>query len=226
MTASLPADKLQALCASLSDFAWRRSAHLQRWHSLIRSLSFACWVICRGQLFLHRFINVIHGIKSPRHHVHISVEVRRDCAMWLKFLHNHNGVCLMRDWQYLSSSQLRLFSDASDWGLAVILGTRWVQGHWPDTWQFLHINIREFCPLYLASLSWGSQVVSHSLTFILDNLVVVVVVNKGSTNTQSCFTFCKPWLFSPCLLIAVSRHDKKGKKRCILLLNYIQFMQQ
>lgn len=99
--------------------------------------------------------------------------------MWLHFLDNYNGMpyCI----KYFTSDQLNLFSDASDWGFAVIFGSHWVQGQCPLNWCSLHINICEFFPLYLVLAIWGAHFAGWVISFSVDNLVVVQVVNKAST---------------------------------------------
>lgn len=81
----------------------------------------------------------------------------------------------------MSSPQLSLFSDASNWGFAVIFRTHWAQGRWPREWLDRHINAREFFPIYLAMDLWGSAWSGHVITFFSDNVAVVQVINHAAS---------------------------------------------
>lgn len=156
MQARQSTEKLHTLRHAIASFSKCWTACLQEWQSLIGSKSFACCVIRPGRLFLHRLICAILSFSSPRHRIHITSPIRDDCAMWLSFPQSSNGVYILCPWKHMSSAQLRLFSDASDWGYAVIFFTHWAQGKWACVWRYQHISALEFSLIYLTLHLWGA----------------------------------------------------------------------
>lgn len=185
MEASLPLDKLTACREKLTKFSRSRSVRLREWQSLIGTLSFAAKVVRPGRPYIRRFINAIRGCTKPHHHIKLASAIRRDCAMWLNFLSQFNGISIIRACTQVTSLQIHLRTDASGWGYSAIYGDQWFQGHWPPAWQHIHINTKEFFPILLAAHTWGHLWSGHDIKFLCDSQTVVHVINKASTRDRN-----------------------------------------
>lgn len=112
MQARLPTEKVVALRSLLHSFGVCLTARLQEWQSLIGTQSLAGLIgqvvrfhVGLSMLFVALLIHIIISVSSA---------VRHDRAMWLSFLESYNGVSLLCDWKYSSSSQMHFSSDTSD----------------------------------------------------------------------------------------------------------------
>ena len=93
--------------------------------SLIGTLNFACKVVVPGRVFLRRFIDLTCGMRKPRNMVRLNIEARLDMIERKTLFHNCNGVAIILHDACASSDVIRLYSDASLRGFAVIYGKRW-----------------------------------------------------------------------------------------------------
>lgn len=82
----------------------------------------------------------------------------------------------------LDSLHLHFYTDASNWGYAAVLGSRWFQPPWDESGLlYYHISIKEFFPIYLALLTWGDGIRNSTLTFHCDDQVIVEVIHNVTT---------------------------------------------
>ena len=88
---------------------------------------------------------------------------------------------LFRNPTWSSSDSIRLFSDASDLGYAVVLGGKWAFGEWPHLWKTYHINVREMFPITLSLQLWGNLLANHRIVFMTDNEAVAICINKQTS---------------------------------------------
>lgn len=62
-------------------------------------------------------------------------QVKEDLSVWYDFLCNFNGSSMFLPDIWLSSSELRLYTDASGAvGYAAVFGSQWFIGEWNDSW--------------------------------------------------------------------------------------------
>jgi hypothetical protein len=178
---SLPRDKLIKAVDMLRALQHRRTVTLCELQSCIGFLNFACKCVDMARPFLRRLIDLTMGVSRPRHHIRLTREARRDIATWLAMLCSFNGSSLMKERFWTPANSLRLYSDASNSGYAVVYGSRWAYGEWPDGWKQYHITIKEMYPLALAVHLWGGFMSNSRVLFMTDNEAVAKCVQKQSS---------------------------------------------
>ena len=74
-----------------------------------------------------------------------------------------------------------LTSDASgSWGCGAFTSTsQWFQLALPDSWQEVHITVKELLPIVLAAATWGPLWLGFTVSCRCDNAAVVAIVNSG-----------------------------------------------
>ena len=87
LEARLPRDKLQKCAEFISEFLRRKKVTLREMQSLVGLLNSACSVICPGRAFLHRLIDLTHGVRLSHHLIKLTGEAKTD----LKSLGNGRG---------------------------------------------------------------------------------------------------------------------------------------
>jgi len=111
--ARLPEDKLQKCHTLLCMFYLRRKVTLKELQSLIGLLNFTCSVILPGRAFLRRLIDLTIGIQHPYHCVRLNKDVKADLQVWMQFLAGFNGHAFFLDDLWVTSTSLKLFTDAA-----------------------------------------------------------------------------------------------------------------
>ena len=122
----LPADKLQRLIQSVSEWANRKSCTRKDLESLVGTLQDAAKVIPSGRSFVRRAINLISTAKHQHHFIRLSAQFWADMLWWKLFAAIWNGASLLIN---SNSTEVLLTSDASGlWGVGLGRGTngsRW-----------------------------------------------------------------------------------------------------
>ena len=186
MEARLPQDKIQKCRDMLNWFLTMEKVTLKQLQSLIGLLNFACNIIIPGRAFLRRLINLTIGIQKPFYRIRLTKEVKADLEVWLQFIANFNGKCMFLPEQFLSSSTLKLYTDASGAvGYAAIFGSQWLYGLWNDNWRHRNIAVLEFYPIVLAVETWATYLQNKCVLFNTDNMALVHVINKQTTKDKS-----------------------------------------
>ena len=131
MQVRLPTEKLVKATSLINRIYKCRKVVLRNLLSLIGFLSFACLVVPPGRSFLRRLINLTIGLSRLHHYVTLNSEARADIDAWRIFLVSFNGRSFVLDQSFLSSSAIKLYTDAStDVGFAVVFGKKWTSGTW------------------------------------------------------------------------------------------------
>lgn len=123
--ARLPPEKLHNLMQLLCVFRKKRSVPLLKWQSLIGHLSFTSRVVRPGRPYIRKLIDRIKGFTNPRHYIKVTGEIRRDCAVWISFLQDYNGVSLLSPLRDISFNHIQFSTDASNWGFAAVMQDEW-----------------------------------------------------------------------------------------------------
>ena len=87
----------------------------------------------------------------------------------------------MRQPTWTSSNAICLYSDASNLGYAVVLGSKWAYGEWPPLWSSYHIAVKELYPIVLSLHLWGHLLANHRLLFFTDNEAVSICIKKQTS---------------------------------------------
>ena len=182
MEARLPEEKIKKCIDLLQLWKNKKKITLRELQSLVGSLNFACQVVIPGRTFLRRLINLTIGVTQPHHRIRLSRGARLDMSLWLLFLKNFNGRSFILEDQWLTSTSLSLYTDASgSWGYGAILGSKWFHGKWPTEWKKLNIIILELFPIVVALEIWGPMIANKCILLFTDNLALVEVINKQSS---------------------------------------------
>ena len=93
-----------------------------------------------------------------------------------------NGYTLLTGDRFISSSSLRLFTDAAgSKGFGLTHGQHWAYGPFSSKVQQFHINILELYPIALAVKLFGLNWHNKNILFISDNLSIVYCLNKQTS---------------------------------------------
>ena len=85
-----------------------------------------------------------------------------------------------------SPSAAQLTSDASGgWGCGGYTSTgQWFQLQWPESWQSVHITVKELVPIVIACVLWGNAWKGKTIRCRCDNAAVVAIVRSGTSKHQ------------------------------------------
>lgn len=86
MTVRIPKAKIEEISHKILDMLSHKKCTLRQMQSLIGSLNFACRAVVPGKPFCRRLISAICGLTKPHHHLNITVSMKEDLKLWLKFL--------------------------------------------------------------------------------------------------------------------------------------------
>lgn len=152
---------------------------LKQLESLIGLLNFACNIVLPGRAFLRRLIYLTIGIKKEYYRIRMTKQVKKDLEFWFSFLKNFNRSCMFLPDMWVSSSELRLYTDASgSVGYAAVFGSQWFKGEWNNKWQYQNITVLELYPIVLAVKLWSKYMANRCILFNTDNQALVHVINK------------------------------------------------
>ena len=176
----LPADKLERLLQTTSEWLTRRSCTRRELESLIGVLQHACKVIRPGRAFLRRAIALLCVAKQPHHHIRLNNEFRSDLMWWSVFGSHWNGAALLTTPH--TANLIIVTSDASgSWGCGAWSGSAWFQLQWDAATALKQIAIKEMIPIIIAAAIWGHSWKGSTVQALCDNAAVVAVVNSRSS---------------------------------------------
>ena len=186
MELRLPEEKLTKATSLVNRITNRRKVTLRDLLSLIGLLNFACLVVPPGRAFLRRLINLTIGVTRLNNFMTLNHEARADLAAWQEFVVSFNGKSMFLEQQFLSSTTIKLYTDASsDIGFAVVFGKKWVAGRWHRPFTSADITLLELFPLVLATKLFGKLLANHCIIFMSDNSGVVDIVNKCTSKNRA-----------------------------------------
>ena len=182
MQVRVPPDKREHAQKMLHSFLLKRKVLVKELESLVGKLAFLCRAIWPGRAFLRRLYDLLSQGKKKSHHISLSLEVKRDLHMWLKFLENYNGVSMIR---MIDTGQWdeQMWSDsAGNIGWAALYKKSWIQGLWPESWKSINISmaLKEIVPVALALVTFGPDMARKKILMWNDNQTVVNILTKRS----------------------------------------------
>ena len=147
--------------------------------------------------------------------------MKEDLQVWLDFLRHFNGACMFLPDRWLSSQELKLYTDASGAiGYAAVFGSQWFQGEWNVHWQYKNIAVLEFYPIVIAVQVWSKYFANKCIVFNTDNLSLVHVINK-QTSKDKHIMFLLRLLVSTCLTFNIYFRAKHLTTKENVLCDYL-----
>ena len=183
MSISVPDEKYQEIMAILPRWLNKRSCTKQQLLSLIGKLSFICKVVRPGRIFLRRLIDLSMTVDKLHHHININVHALADIKWWIDFLPTWNKKSLIPENFEVTSTDLKLFTDASNQGFGAIWGDTWIQGQWDNNTTKFSIDAKELFAIVAASVTWGHNWEGKRIIFITDNLPITQVWHVGTSKS-------------------------------------------
>jgi hypothetical protein len=181
LSISIPDDKYKELMISLPKWLYKRNCTKQQLLSIIGKLSFVCKVVRPGRIFLRRLINLSMTVDKLHHHIDLNKQALADFQWWLDFLPSWNKKSVIPESFEIFSSDIKLYTDASNIGFGAILNNSWIQGKWDSYSSKLSIDYKELFAIVAAAMTWGHLWEGRRIIFITDNLPIVQIWNIGTT---------------------------------------------
>ena len=183
MQLRLPAEKLQRLKLTASNWLQRKFCKKKDLESLIGLLQDASHVIRPGRTFVRHLIDALTKarLRPSTSLVRLNSTTRSDILWWCRFIENWNGLSMMHNLQK-AHPDIALASDTSgQWGCGAFWQDHWFQYQWDGFTTALHINNKELVPIVIAIAVWGHLWHNKSVLCLCDNQAVVHIVNSGTS---------------------------------------------
>ncbi len=198
MEIRLPREKLERLKREVVT-RWRNrwSCSKKELLSLVGQLQHACCVVKAGRSFLRRMIDLASSVRELHHNIRLNNGFRSDLCWWTCFLPSSNGRGMMTG-VIPTGVAGTMTSDASgSWGCgAFSSGGEWFQLQLPESWQGIHITVKELLPIVIGIALWGEQWCGRTVRCWCDNAAVVAILRSGCSKdvrvmhlTRSLFFF-------------------------------------
>ena len=176
----LPEDKLINLRRELLQVVSKRVISKKALQSITGLLQFATRVVRPGRPFLRRLYALQEVGSHPMHHIRLNNAARADILWWHLFMEKWNGISMLWDTQRYSSD-ITVYSDASgSWGCWALWQQKWFNLPWSVQLQTCSIAVKELVPVVVTAALYGSQWRGKIVTFRVDNIAVVEVLNSTS----------------------------------------------
>ena len=184
-TVRLPEDKLRRLQREIRVWRGRKICTKRDLLSLIGQLQHACCVVKPGRTFLRRMIDLSSVAKELHHCIRLNKGFRSDLQWWSYFLPRWNGHSMMSG-VIRERWDITLTSDASgSWGCGAYTSTgEWFQLKWPQSWEGVHITVKELMPIVVGVAIWGRQWEGRIVRCRCDNAATVAIVNSGKSKVE------------------------------------------
>ena len=208
MEIRLPSDKLLKIRNRLVEVQHKKKLTLQELQSLIGLLNFACAVVVPGRPFLRRIIDLTKGLSKPHHRRRLNKEARADIEAWEIFIRHFNGISVFLDDDWQTSETITLYTDASGLGFGGIFGMKWFSESWEQSWDNVHISVKELLPIVVAVHLWGDELRNKKVCFFSDNIAVVHVINKQTAKDPYLMKLLRRLVVQcmKCNILFVSKH--------------------
>ena len=191
--------------AKLYNWNCRRTCTKRQLKSLIGKLGHICKVVRPGRMFSRRLIDLSTTVERMHHHITLNSEARADIQWWINFLPQWTATSMIPPVRAIRSTDLQLYTDASDIGFGAIYGTQWIQGAWDNNDLALSIDYRELYAIVAATFTWGHKWKGQRIVFITDNKPITQIWDKGTSPSIPIMALIRPlYLFAACSGFSVS----------------------
>lgn len=189
MTIEIPVKKLNDLLDIIKEVAFSKKVTLKKLQSLCGSLAFCTRAIPAGRVFCRRLYMATSKAKKPFHLIRVTNGMFNDLMTWKMFLENFNGTSFILDQNWLSNSDLQLFTDSSgSFGCGCYFMGKWSFLQWPASWHQTDITkditFLEIIPIALAIFLWYPSFKCKKIAFHVDNTAVLSALNSKSAKND------------------------------------------
>ena len=133
---------------------------------------------------MRRLITLSTSVNHLHHHITLNKQSQADIQWWIDFLPTWNRTTIIPESFAILSTDLCLYTDASNAGFGAYYAGPWIQARWPTKYFSQSIDFKELFAILAACITWGSQWQGKRIIFITDNLPITEVWHKGSSPSE------------------------------------------
>ena len=192
MIVRIPLDKIVELKQKISFVLGNKKVTLKSLQSLTGSLAFCTKALPAGRAFSRRLYAAMSKANKPHHFIRVSNSMKSDLLVWKEFLDNFNGLTYIHDINWISSSDLELYTDSAGGetlGCGAFFAGKWTFLQWPNEWTntaiLRDITYLEIIPIALAIYLWGHMFANKKVVFFSDNEAVVYILNNKTSKSEN-----------------------------------------
>ena len=191
--------RLTEIMDLLEHWSTKRRCTKRQLQSLIGKLHFVCHACRPGRIFLRRMIDVLCKVPHPTHHIRLNRAFHNDLLWWKVFLPSWNGCSFFYDADWISSSHLELYTDASHADFGAYFSGQWLYGSFNehDISLSRSIAFKELYAIAIAVHTWSSELASRNILFHCNNSSVVHALSNGTSRCRHIMTLLR-FLFFTC----------------------------
>jgi len=223
MVIRVPKEKLEEAKDKLNHVLTLKKVTLKILQSLIGLLQFCARALPMARAFIRRFCDATCGVKKPHHFIRVSVGMKEDIIMWLRFLDQFNGTCKFSKVVWQTNVELNLFTDSSgnhDLGSAVYFVHHWAYFSWPADWLdknvMRELTFLELVPVVMAVFMFKKDLQDKQIIFHTDNEALVSVLNNRTSKSKNVMQLVRPLVLETMLFnIQWKSLHIRGRNNCI-----------
>ena len=192
MTIEIPIDRYQDSVTLLTNWNDRRTCTKRQLKALIGKLGFVSKVVRPGRMFFRRLIDLSTTVRHLHHHITLTKESRKDIQWWLEFLPHWSASSMIPPSRTIKSTDMQLYSDASNIGFGAIYDTEWIQGSWTPAQMLLSISYKELFAIVAAAFTWGHLWAGKRVVFVTDNKPITQIWDVGTSRCPNIMSLIRP----------------------------------
>ena len=192
MLMQVPHEKFVDIMDILNNWGRRTTCTKRELKSLIGKLGAICKVVRPGRTFSRRLIDLSMTVDKMHHHINLNKEARADIAWWTDFLPEWDQKSLIPVPKLILSTDLKLYTDASDLGFGAIYESAWIQGSWGDNKLAHSINHRELFAIVAATMTWGHEWKGRRIVFITDSKSITQAWRTATSRSPELMSLIRP----------------------------------
>ena len=184
MRVEISHERLESILNELKHWYKRRHCNKRQLLSLIGKLSFICRVVRHGRTFIRRLIQISKTAKYLHYRIRLNKEARADIRWWLNYLPEWNGINIIKESKWITSTEISLETDASDLAAGCFFMPEWFYVKFETDYAYIRersINWRELYAIVKATITWCKLLYAKKVTFLCDNLTIVHILQTGTS---------------------------------------------
>jgi len=146
-------------------------------------------------------------VRQLSFYTRLNRDFHSDLQWWNMFITRWNSISFLSNttsWVSMYNCQIQM-NPSSSWGCGAHFNGNWFQLHWSSDWHSIGIMAKELVPIALSCAVWNKALSKHKMEFRCDNLGVVEVTKKGSSNDpMTMHLLCCLWFLTATFVIEIS----------------------